>query len=213
MRGIPIAFLVSLLLGMRHATDADHIIAVTTIVNRERSAWRSSRIGVMWGLGHTLTIFLIGGAIILFKLAVAPRVGLSMEFCVALMLMVLGVLNLTSHTPIADAAPQLRPFFVGIVHGMAGSAAATLLILPLIDDTRWALVYLCVFGLGTIAGMAMITVAIAAPAVYVGQRLAGLERGIRFASGAVSLVFGAYLGYRIGFVDGLFTGQTNWKPL
>src|SRR6476660_6414475 len=130
MRGVPIAFLVSLLLGMRHATDADHIVAVTTIVNRERVAWRSSRIGVMWGLGHTLTIFFVGGAIILFKIAFTARVGLSMEFCVALMLMVLGYLNLTSHAPIGATAPQLRPFLVGVVHGMAGSAAATLLILP-----------------------------------------------------------------------------------
>ena len=85
MHGLPVAFMVSLLLGMRHATDADHVVAVTTIVNRERTAWQSGRIGVMWGLGHTLTIFIVGGAIILFKLAFTARLGLSMEFCVALM--------------------------------------------------------------------------------------------------------------------------------
>lgn len=212
MRGLPIAFVASLLLGMRHATDADHIVAVTTIVNRERMTWRSSWIGVMWGLGHTLTIFVVGGAIILFNLAFTPRLGLSMEFCVALMLMALGCLNLTRRGPIPEAVPQLRPFLVGAVHGMAGSAAATLLILPLIDDPRWALLYLGVFGLGTMAGMAMVTVAIAAPAIYVGARLVGLQRGIRVASGAVSLAFGAYLGYKIGFVDGLFTAQPHWTP-
>ncbi|MDO8501146.1 MAG: hypothetical protein Q7S20_04825 [Gemmatimonadaceae bacterium] len=212
MHGLPIAFVASLLLGMRHATDADHIVAVTTIVNRERMTWRSSRIGVMWGLGHTLTIFVVGGAIVLFKFAFTPRLGLSMEFCVALMLMVLGYLNLTSHAPLADAVPQLRPFLVGVVHGMAGSAAAALLILPLIDDPRWALLYLGVFGLGTMAGMAMVTLAIAAPAIYVGARLVGLQRGIRVASGAVSLAFGAYLGYKVGFVDGLFTAQPHWTP-
>ena len=213
MHGLPVAFMVSLLLGMRHATDADHVVAVTTIVNRERTAWQSSRIGVMWGLGHTLTIFIVGGAIILFKLAFTARLGLSMEFCVALMLMVLGVLNITRNSTSITASQQLRPFIVGAVHGMAGSAAATLLILPLIDDTRWALLYLGVFGAGTIAGMAMVTTAIAAPAVYAGDRLAGLQRGIRLASGVVSLGFGAYLGYRIGFIDGLFTGQPSWTPL
>jgi hypothetical protein len=207
MDGLPIAFVASLLLGMRHATDADHIIAVSTIVNRERMAWRSSRIGLMWGLGHTLTILVVGGAIILFKLAFTPRLGLSMEFCVAVMLMVLGYLNLTAHGRISDDVPQLRPFVVGVVHGMAGSAAATLLIIPLIDDARWAGLYLGVFGLGTIAGMAMVTMAIAAPAIYAGERLAGLQRGIRVASGTVSLAFGAYLGYKVGFVDGLFTPQ------
>jgi len=212
MHGLSIAFLVSLLLGMRHATDADHVVAVTSIVNRERSVWRSSWIGVMWGLGHTLTIFVVGGAIILFKLAFTPRLGLSMEFCVALMLIVLGCLNLTRRSPFPEAVPQLRPFLVGIVHGMAGSAAATLLILPLIDDPRWALLYLGVFGLGTTVGMAMITMAIAAPAIYVGARLVGLQRGIRVASGTVSLAFGVYLGYKVGFVDGLFTAGPNWTP-
>jgi high-affinity nickel-transport protein len=198
---------------MRHATDADHVVAVTTIVNRERTAWQSSRIGVMWGLGHTLTIFIVGGAIILFKLAFTARLGLSMEFCVALMLMVLGVLNITRYSTSVVSSQQLRPFIVGAVHGMAGSAAVTLLILPLIDDVRWSLLYLGVFGAGTIAGMAMVTAAIAAPAVYAGERLAGLQRGIRLASGVVSLGFGAYLGYRIGFIDGLFTGQPSWTPL
>ena len=213
MHGLPVAFMVSLLLGMRHATDADHVVAVTTIVNRERTAWQSSRIGVMWGLGHTLTIFIVGGAIILFKLAFTARLGLSMEFCVALMLMVLGVLNITRYGTSTVSSQQLRPFIVGAVHGMAGSAAATLLILPLIDDVRWALLYLGVFGAGPIAGMARVTTAIAAPAVYAGVRLAGLQRGMRLASGVVSLGFGAYLGYRIGFIDGLFTGQPSWTPL
>jgi high-affinity nickel-transport protein len=198
---------------MRHATDADHVVAVTTIVNRERTAWQSSRIGVMWGLGHTLTIFIVGGAIILFKLAFTARLGLSMEFCVALMLMALGVLNITRYSTSVVSSQQLRPFIVGAVHGMAGSAAVTLLILPLIDDVRWSLLYLGVFGAGTIAGMAMVTAAIAAPAVYAAERLAGLQRGIRLASGVVSLGFGAYLGYRIGFIDGLFTGQPSWTPL
>jgi len=212
MHGLVLAFVASLLLGMRHATDADHIVAVTTIVNSERSARRSSRIGVMWGLGHTLTIFVVGGAIVLFKLAFTPRIGLSMEFSVALMLMVLGYLNLTVRDPVPQVVPQLRPFLVGVVHGMAGSAAATLLILPLIDDPRLAVLYLGVFGLGTIVGMATITMAIAAPAIYAGARLARLQHGIRFASGAVSVAFGAYLGYKVGFVDGLFTAQPRWTP-
>ncbi len=213
MEGLSVAFIASLLLGMRHATDVDHVVAITTIVNRERGMWRSSRIGVFWGLGHTMTILVVGSAIILFKLAFTARIGLSMEFCVAMMLMVLGILNLTHSGAASDAVSQLRPFVVGVVHGMAGSAAATLVILPFIDDARWAVLYLAVFGLGTIVGMAMVTVAIAAPAAYAGKRLAGLERGMRLASGAVSLAFGAYLGYRIGFIDGLFTGWPDWTPV
>ncbi|HXJ95331.1 MAG TPA: high-affinity nickel-transport family protein, partial [Terriglobia bacterium] len=82
-------------LGMRHATDADHVIAVTTIVSRQRSICHAASIGVLWGLGHTITILLVGSAIILFGLVIPPRVGLSMEFSVGLMLILLGVLNLS----------------------------------------------------------------------------------------------------------------------
>lgn len=210
MYGLLLAFGTSLLLGMRHATDPDHIVALTTIVDRERSTWRSSRIGVLWGLGHTLTICVVGGAIVLFKLALTPRIGLSMEFSVALMLMVLGYLNLARRAPASDTAPGLRPFLVGMVHGMAGSAAATLLILPFIEDARLAVLYLGVFGLGTIVGMATITMAIVAPVMYAGPRLGQLQDRIRFASGVLSLAFGVYLGYKVGFIDGLFTAQPNW---
>lgn len=223
MLNLFLTFVTSLLLGMRHATDPDHIVAVSTIVSREKSVWRSSGLGALWGLGHTLTIFVVGGGIILFKLSFTPRLGLSMEFAVAVMLVVLGLLNLLDRThllphthALGDAAvpavTKLRPFVIGIVHGLAGSAAATLLILPLIDDPRWAVLYLVVFGLGTLAGMALITLAIAAPAAYAAERVKGLQRGIRLTSGAVSLVFGLYLGYRIGFVDGLFTSNPQWTP-
>ena len=212
MISLPLAFLASLLLGMRHATDPDHIVAVTTIVSRERSVRRSMWVGVMWGIGHTVTIFAVGGAIILYKFAFTPRLGLSMEFSVAVMLVVLGALNLASRSGAPVQAPRLRPFLVGVVHGLAGSAAATLLILPLIDDVRWALLYLVVFGAGTVAGMALVTMMIAAPSVYAGTRVAGLQRGVRLASGFASVAFGAYLGYRIGFVDGLFGAQPHWIP-
>lgn len=207
-----LTFVISLLLGMRHATDADHVVAVSTIVTHERSLWRASRVGTVWGLGHTLTIFLIGGAIILFKLAFTPRMGLSMEMTVALMLVVLGTLNLFDVRVGGGRSATVRPFLVGAVHGMAGSAAATLLILPLIEDPRWAALYLVVFGAGTMAGMALITAAIAAPVMYRPARMQRLERSIRLASGAVSVMFGLYLGYKIGFVDGLFIGHARWTP-
>ncbi len=207
-----LTFITSALLGMRHATDADHIVAVSTIVSRERSVWKASGIGVLWGAGHTLTIFVVGGAIIVFKLAFSARLGLSMELAVAAMLVVLGLLNLFDVRTSPSVMSNLRPFFVGVVHGLAGSAAATLLVLPLIDDARWAALYLLVFGAGTIIGMALVTAAIAAPAAYASSRVASLQRSIRLASGAVSLVFGIYLGYRIGFVDGLFTSTARWTP-
>src|SRR5690242_3256777 len=142
MLSLALTFATSLLLGMRHATDPDHVVAVTTIVSRERSLGRAARIGALWGVGHTMTILAVGGAIILLKLAFTPRLGLSLEFVVACMLVVLGTLNLFDVRPRAGGWTSMRPLVVGIVHGLAGSAAATLLIVPLIDDVRWAMLFL-----------------------------------------------------------------------
>lgn len=204
-----LAFLTSLLLGMRHATDPDHIVAVSTIVSQERSIFRASGVGALWGLGHTLTITIVGGAIVLFKLTFTPAVGLSFEMTVAAMLVVLGALNLFDVRPTRATMTSMRPLAVGVVHGLAGSAAATLLIVPLIEDARWAALYLGVFGLGTIVGMTLVTLAIAAPSLLIAGRVLGLQRGIRLVCGALSVAFGLYLGLKIGFVDGLFMGRVT----
>lgn len=202
-----LTFITSLLLGMRHATDPDHVIAVTTIVTRERSVVRAARIGALWGVGHSLTILLVGGAIVVFKVAFSVRLGLSMEFTVAIMLIVLGLLNLFSvNSPSTKVSPT-RPLFIGVVHGLAGSAGAALLLVPLIDDPRFAALYLLVFGLGTIAGMSLVTLAIAAPALAVGAPTARVQRSLRLASGAVSVLFGLYLAHEVGASEGLFRVQ------
>src|SRR6202035_1527730 len=86
---------IGFVLGMRHATDPDHVIAVSTIVSRERSLVKAGFIGFLWGLGHTLTILVVGTAIILFRIVIPARAGLAMEFCVGVVLILLGVLNLT----------------------------------------------------------------------------------------------------------------------
>jgi hypothetical protein len=207
-----ITFVTSLLLGMRHATDPDHIVAVTTIVARERSVVKAAGIGAVWGLGHTITLLLVGGAIIAFKIGFNARLGLSMELCVAVMLIVLGLLNLFDVKMRTGAPSTSRPFFVGVVHGLAGSAAAALLIVPLMDDPRWAALYLITFGLGTIVGMSIVTISIAAPSLLAAAHMPSLQRSLRVASGAVSLVFGLYLAHKISFSDGLFTSDPRWTP-
>jgi high-affinity nickel permease len=255
-------------LGMRHATDPDHVIAVSTIVSRERSILKAGLIGVLWGLGHTLTIVAVGAAIILFGLVIPTRVGLTMELAVGLMLILLGILNLTgvtqwlsekfspahppttgkhahihghdshlhfhwhSHGGVAEhhgeslAPPRwlsgpfvrlglfhtLRPLLIGIVHGLAGSAAVALLVLSTIREPKWAVLYLLIFGVGTIAGMMLITAALALPFTFAGYRFAWLNRGLVTGSGLVSLGFGLFISYQIGFVDGLFTSHPIWTP-
>ena len=101
---------------------------------------------------------------------------------------------------------------MGVVHGLAGSAAVALLVLATIGNTGWAVLYLLVFGLGTIAGMMLITAGIAWPFAYAGTRFAGLPHKLRLASGVISLVVGLALAYRIGVVDGLFGADPRWTP-
>jgi high-affinity nickel-transport protein len=203
------------LLGMRHATDPDHVVAVTTIVSQQRSLARAARTGVLWGIGHTATILLVGGAIIVLKVqlsGIPPRLGLSLEFAVAVMLVVLGLLTLAGgERRVADSTA--RPITVGFVHGLAGSAAvATLPQVAVIPDPLWAVGYLAVFGAGTIAGMLLVTVSIAAPSLLATHRFAGMNRTLRIASGVASIAFGLFLAHRIGFVDGLFTAAPAWTP-
>ena len=218
-------------LGMRHATDADHVVAVTTIVSKKRTLRAALPVGALWGLGHTLTIVLVGGAIVLFGVVISPRLGLGMELSVALMLIVLGAMNVWAFVRDVPALTHpsgegpsthahgpslgvgaLRPLLVGVVHGLAGSAAVALLVLDTIHDAAWALAYLLVFCAGTIAGMAVITAALAVPVVAAAERFARLHRGLGVATGLASLVFGAVIAYQIGFVHGLFTGHPLWTP-
>jgi high-affinity nickel-transport protein len=191
-------------LGLRHATDPDHVVAVSTIVSREKSVRASGRIGALWGLGHTMSILVVGGAILLLQLTMSQRAQLGFEFVVAMMLIVLGLANLLGSGSSSTRLSNARPVLVGIVHGLAGTAAVTLAILPLIPDARWSLAYLLLFGVGTIAGMALVTSAIAYPSLYATTRVANLHRYLRLGSGAVSVTFGLFLAHRVAIVDGLF---------
>jgi hypothetical protein len=259
--------------GMRHATDADHVVAIATIVSRERSVAGSALIGAAWGVGHTITVMAVGVAIIVFEVVIPPRLGLSMEFAVGIMLVLLGILTLTGmgravgavhthasvpgghaldlhdhlhahgdyvhwhphghgpcahghaeeHTPLARLDrgrlgriafyQWLRPFAVGLMHGLAGSAAIALMVLSIIREPVAALGYLLLFGLGTIVGMMLITLILSAPFAFTAIDLPKFNWRLRVASGLVSFVFGVVLIYGIGFAEGgLFTDAPTWEP-
>jgi high-affinity nickel permease len=268
MSSLVAIILLGFVLGMRHATDPDHVIAVTTIVSRQRSIRSAALIGAFWGLGHTITIMAVGAGIIVFNIVIPPRLGLTMELAVGIMLVLLGVLNLTgvttrlterftpevagghshphahgdyihnhlhghepgrhghpeSATPIAKLDRRfgtagrlgvyqaLRPLLVGVVHGLAGSAAVALLVLATIHNSTWSVAYLLVFGVGTIAGMMLITAALAVPYTYTGRRFLRLNGALAAASGLLSVGFGLFIAYQIGFVNGLFTSHPHWTP-
>ncbi len=219
--------LLGLFLGVRHATDADHVVAVSTLATRERSVRSAALLGGLWGVGHTVTILGVGGAIVVLGLVIPPRLGLGLEMAVAVMLVLLGALNLTGATRRLDAAAHaardaaeragglsrgLRSLAVGLVHGLAGSAAVALLVLTTVRDSRAAFLFLAVFGLGTVVGMMGLTVAMFAPLALAARRLRTLPRTMATLTGVLSLGFGLFLFYRLGFVDGLFLAHPTWTP-
>jgi hypothetical protein len=264
--------LLGLVLGMRHATDPDHVIAVTTILSRERRLAVAARIGVIWGLGHTLTVLIVGAAIIVFKIAIPARLGLAMEFAVAIVLILLGVnaaaglmskaatrmrggssredalivhahahahdgdvhshphVHASAHEVADDAMhhdhllpagalpsfaarrPLLRSFAVGLVHGLAGSAAIALLVLSAIPQPLWATLYLAIFCVGTIIGMGLITTAIATPFMVASRQASWIRQTLVTGSGLLSFGFGLFLAYQIGIVDHLFSTAPIWIP-
>ena len=204
--------LIGVLLGLRHAIDADHVAAVATIVSRERSFGRAAWIGALWGIGHSLSMMVVGGAMVVFRVSVPPRIGLSLELGVAVMLILLGYRNLARgdhHHP--ERADVRRPLLVGIVHGLAGSAAVALLVLATIPGAWAALMYLAVFCVGTTAGMVAVTALMAAPAVLAERRMERFDRGLRLATGLLSIGFGVFLAHQI-ISNGLFGANPSWTP-
>ena len=203
------------LLGLRHATDPDHVVAVAAITSRTKKLLPAAGLGLVWGLGHALTLFLVGGAILWFGAQVPPRLGLSLEFAVALALVGVGLVNL-AHPHAAPqeerVTPAWRAFGVGLVHGLAGSAAVALLVLATVKDARWGALYLLVFGLGTLAGMTLVTTSFAAPLSLAQARWPTFGKSARLVTGLGSVVFGLWLAWQIGWVDGLFGHTPHWDP-
>jgi high-affinity nickel permease len=211
LSALGLAFL-GLLLGIRHAVDPDHVVAVTAIATGERSVRRATRIGAMWGLGHTVTILVVGGAIIMFRIVIPPRLGLAFEFIVGIVLILLGLANLISRkSDHATSHGTTRPLVVGMVHGLAGSAAVALLVLAAVRDVRWALAYLVLFGVGTIIGMMVVTTAIAVPAAMASSRVGSMRRYLVLASGAASVIFGVMIAVELTR-NGLFSSTPVWTP-
>lgn len=213
--------------GLQHATDADHVVAVASIVSRTGRFASGALVGAFWGLGHTVTIAAAGAAIVLLNVTVTPRAGLSLELVVAFMLMVLGVSRIVKLVRDRDESPSrghdgsgfwlvlrtlgpaqaARSTLTGLVHGLAGSAAVALLVLSTVRSPYAAVVYLLVFGLGTIAGMIAITALLSVPFAVRVPILFRFRRALALGTGLLSLAFGLYLAVHIGFVDGLLLGR------
>ena len=228
--GAFLALTLGFLLGLKHATDADHVVAVSTIVSEYRNAWRGIWVGASWGLGHSTPLLVLGVIILLLKDAVLDRyeeVASMLEFGVAIMLVFLGVqvfwnlrrgrLHVHQHshddathlhihathdldTDVGIEAPygffrpgrpffRAKSFFIGIVHGLAGSAAVMLVLLPEIELFWVGVGYLALFGVGTMLSMAAVTLVLGIPFAISGK-FEQLNRTVAGVAGTASLVFG-----------------------
>ena len=222
------------LLGMRHATDADHLAAVATLATRSRSVSHTVLQGVAWGTGHTLTLMLFGGAVLVAGTVVPARAAQALELAVGVMLVLLGadalyrlrrsrihfhahrhadgVAHFHAHSHRSEGAPHdparhehphprgfpARALLVGMVHGMAGSAALVLLSLEALRSPAWGLLYIAIVGLGSILGMAVLSAAIAVPLRLSSRHLTRAHDGLSAAVGLATLVLGCYIVYRVG---------------
>ncbi len=218
------------LIGMRHALEADHVAAVASLVTKNSSLTNSIKQGTVWGLGHTVTLFLFGSIVIVMDSMVPERIALGLELVVGLMLIVLGVdvlrrllkdkvhfhihkhkdgqehfhahshrgekeHRLENHQHEHTNAFPFRALFVGLMHGMAGSAVLILLTMESVKSPIIGLLYMTLFGLGSIVGMALLSVVISIPLRYSSRGLTWLHNGFHLAIGLTTIVLGSLLAY------------------
>ena len=260
--------------GLKHATEVDHVVAVSTIVSKERNVFRSALVGGLWGIGHTASLVIVGAIVLVLRVAVPERVSTWLEFCVALMIIGLGATALirtlrgrqdihihqhthdggshvhihfhehgTEHSTSVDGdsrqaveAPLrgrpvfdqdiehvteqdltalshthsistvgIKPLLVGAMHGLAGSATLTLLVLTQISSIVLGLTYLAVFGIGSIFGMLLMSGLIGLPFALSARRLSGVHYGLQTVAGVLSIVFGLWYAYQVGSANGFWS--------
>jgi ABC-type nickel/cobalt efflux system permease component RcnA len=236
-----------LVFGLKHATEVDHVVAVSTIVSEHRSVLRSALVGCLWGIGHTASLVIVGVLVLVFRIAIPPPVANWLEFGVALMIIGLGIMAVVrvlrrradvhlhrhshdgqSHVHIhfheqrtehvGVAASQLshalhshaisrlgfKPLLVGAMHGLAGSAALTLLVLTQIQSVSLGLLYLGVFGLGSTFGMLLMSGLIGLPFAFSGRRLTKVNYGLQTVAGSLSIIFGLWYACQVGIINNLW---------
>ncbi|MEP6911288.1 MAG: hypothetical protein ABI923_00955 [bacterium] len=229
-----------LVFGLKHATEVDHVVAVSTIVSEHRNLLRAALVGVLWGAGHTASLIAVGVIVLVLRIAIPEQVANWLEFAVALMIIGLGVSAFTralrrrrsvhvhthrhngashahlhfheddSRHGLPDAVHShtvtrigFKPLLVGAMHGLAGSAALTLLVLTQIESVAVGILYLVIFGLGSILGMLLMSTLVGLPFALSARRLSGASYGLQSIAGGLSIAFGFWYAYETGVATGL----------
>ena len=213
---------IGFVLGLQHATEADHLAAVSTIVSEKKNLFTASIVGGLWGVGHTISLFTVGLVVILLKFQISESLEAKLEACVGAMLILLGLnalrklfqaskvhvhshehdghkhVHIHAHSKSAEESHHRlspRSIFIGMVHGLAGSAALMLLVVPTIKSESVALLYILIFGIGSIGGMMTMSFLIGLPFHFTAGRFDILNRGIRLVAGLFSLGLGFSIMY------------------
>ena len=222
------------LLGLKHATEADHLAAVSTIVSERKSLWSSAFIGAIWGLGHTISLFIAGVFVLLLDYKISETTESYLEMGVGIMLILLGLnvirklvnggnihFHTHEHADHEHAHPHIhsqlyaddddthhgfkfspRSLLIGMVHGMAGSAALMLLIIPTINSSLVGMLYIIIFGIGSIGGMMIMSFLVGLPFHFTAKNFNLFNRSLQTIAGIVSVVLGLYIVYEKGFAVG-----------
>jgi len=218
------------LLGVKHAFDADHIAALSTIVSKNEPIKKSSLLGMFWGFGHTISLLVIGLVILLLKISIPEKIALSLEFIAGIMLVLLGInvfrtmnknkihfhkhihgkeehIHVHSHKLTKNHAHEhitlYQSLSIGLIHGLAGSAAITLLVLTTVKSFWIGMIYVLTFGIGSMAGMIMVSSIISLPFIIISSKFKRIHKIMDISAGLISTAIGLIILYDIGFVEGL----------
>ena len=233
---------IGLIFGLKHATEVDHVVAITTIVSCHRNVFRSAIVGALWGAGHSASLLIMSVIVLSLRVAIPQNVSGWLEFGVALMIIALGVSALwratrknaevhvhqhshdglshthvhfheheNKHNPSSRAAHShavsrvgWKPVLVGMMHGLAGSGALTLLVLTQISSSLLGLLYVATFGLGSIVGMLLMSGLIGLPFAFTSGKLTHLHQGLQTLAAIFSICFGVWYAFRTGTGASLF---------
>ena len=225
---------IGLVFGLKHATEVDHVVAISTIVSRHKNVFRSALVGALWGAGHTASLLIVGVIVLSLRIAIPERVSGWLEFGVAIMIIALGVSALwravrtnsevhvhqhshdglshthvhfheheNKHIPSSQVAHShavsrvgWKPVLIGMMHGLAGSGALTLLVLTQISSALLGFLYVATFGLGSIVGMLLMSGLIGLPFAFSSRKLTHVHQGLQTLAAVFSICFGIWYAYK-----------------
>ncbi len=215
-------FILSFLLGIKHAFDADHIALISVVASGTKSLKKSLFIGIFWGLGHATALLIVGFVVLNFKINISENIIFFFELVVGGVLIVLGFnvlrkiikekihfhyhqhreithIHFHQHKKSFSHNHVHKSFFIGMIHGLAGSGAVMLLVLTTIESLFNGLIYIFVFGLGSILGMLIITMAIGFP-FTLNIKSDKFYSIIMVIIGIISIIVGSNIIYDLRFV-------------